>query len=79
MCFFEMIRVWDCGFQSGGYFPVFCGSRDELLINIFIITSIFCISYMEPLFAVPKTVGLPGSSAVNNCVLEGLVNVVVSH
>ena len=81
MCFFKMIRVWGCGFQPGGYFPVFCGSRDEFLINIFIITSIFCISYMEPLFAVPKTVGLPGSSAVNNFVLEGLglVNVAVSH
>jgi len=34
---------------------------------------------MEPLFAVPITVGLPDSSAVNNFVREGQVNVVVSH
>jgi len=34
---------------------------------------------MEPLLAIPKTIGLPGSNAVNNCVWEGLVNVVVSH
>jgi len=34
---------------------------------------------MEPLFAVPKTMELPGSSAVNNFVLEGQVNDVVSH
>jgi len=47
--------------------------------KLFIITSIFFISYMEPLFSVPKTVGLRGSSAVNNFILEGLVNVVVNH
>jgi len=34
---------------------------------------------MEPLFAAPTTMGLPGSSAVNNFVLKGLVNDVVSH
>jgi len=34
---------------------------------------------MEPPLAAPKTVGLPGSSAVNNFVREGQVNVVVSH
>jgi len=34
---------------------------------------------MEPLLAIPKTMGLPGSNAVNNFVWEGLVNVVVSH
>jgi len=34
---------------------------------------------MEPLFAVPITIGLPGSSAVNNFVLEGLVSDIVSH
>jgi len=34
---------------------------------------------MEQLFAVPKAMRLPGSSAVNNFVLEQLVNDVVSH
>jgi len=34
---------------------------------------------MEPLFAVPKTMGLPGSSTVCNFVQEGLVNDLVSH
>jgi len=31
---------------------------------------------MKPLFAVPKTMGLPGSSAVNNFVLVGLTSVI---
>ena len=34
---------------------------------------------METLLAIPKTIGLPGSNAVNDFVWEGLVNVVVSH
>jgi len=34
---------------------------------------------MELLFAVPKTMGLPGSRAVNNFVQEGIVNDVVSQ
>ena len=37
MCFFTMFRVWGSDFQPGGCLPVFCGLRDELLINIFII------------------------------------------
>ena len=79
MCFFTMFRVWVSGFQPGGYLPVFFGLQDELLINIFISTSIFCISYMEPLLAISKTMGLPGNNAINNFVWEALVNVVVSH
>ena len=82
MCFFTMFRVWGSGFQAGGCLPVFFGLQalqDELLIIIFIITSIFCISYMEPLLAISKIMGLPGNNAVNNFVWEGLVNVVVSH
>jgi len=74
MCFFTMLRVW-----GSGCLPVFFGLQDELLINIFIITSTFCISYMVPLLAISKTVGLPGSSAVNDFVWEGPVNVVVNH
>jgi len=76
MRFFTMFRVWGSGFQPGVCLPAFCGLRDELMINIFIITSIFCISYMEPLLAISKTMGLPGSNAVNNFVWVGLVNVV---
>jgi len=55
--------------------PVYCGSR-ELLVNMFI--SYFYILYFVhgPLFAVPKTMGLPGSSAVNNFVLEGQTSVI---
>jgi len=34
---------------------------------------------MELLFTVAKTIGLPGSSAVNNCVRQGPVNYVASH
>jgi len=34
---------------------------------------------IEPLFVVDKIIGLPGSSAVNNCVRDGSVNDVVSH
>jgi len=79
MCFFTMFRVWGSGFQYGGCLPVFFGLQDELLINIFIITSIFFISCMEPLLAISKTMGLPGSNAINNFVWEGLVNVVASH
>jgi len=79
MCFFTMFRVWGSGFQPGGCLPVFFGLQEELLMNIFIITSIFCISYMKPLLAFSKTMGLPGSNAVNNFVWEELVNVVVSH
>jgi len=79
MCFFTMFRVWGSGFQSGGCLPVFFGLQDVLPINIFIITSIFFISCMEPLLAISKTMGLPGSNAINNFVWEGLVNVVASH
>jgi len=35
--------------------------------------------YIEPLFVEVKIIGLPGSSAVNNFVLYGPVNDVVSH
>jgi len=34
---------------------------------------------MKPLFAVPKTVRLPGSIAVNKFVRQGLVNDLVGH
>jgi len=51
----------------------------ELFINIFIITSTFYISYIEPLFVVVKIIGLPGSSTVNNFVRDGPVIDVVSH
>ena len=74
-----MFKVWGSGFQPGGCWPVFCGLRDELLTNIIIIASIFCISYMEPLLAIPKTMGLPGSNAVNYFFWEGLINVVINH
>jgi len=57
MCFVTMFRVWGSGFQPGGCLPVFFELQDELLINILIITSIFCISYMEPLLAISKTMG----------------------
>jgi len=57
---------------------LFQGSR-VLLINIFIITSTFQISYIEPLFVVVKIIGLSGSSAVNNFVQDGPVNDVVSQ
>jgi len=40
---------------------------------------LYLVGYMEPLFAIPKTMGLPGSSAVNNFFREGLVNDLVSH
>ena len=63
------------GFQPAGCLPVFCGSR-ELLVNMFI--NYFYILYFVhgPLFAVPKTKGLPGSSPVNHFVLEGLTSVI---
>jgi len=46
------------------------------MVNMFI--NYFYILYFVhgPLFAVPKTKGLPGSSAVNNFVLEGLTSVI---
>jgi len=58
----------------------FCGSR-KLLVNMFInyFYILYFVHHMEPLFAVPITIGLPGSSAVNNFVLEGLVSDIVSH
>ena len=56
MCFFTMFRVGGSGFQPGGCLSVFFGLLEKLLINVFIITSIFCISYMEPLLAISKTI-----------------------
>jgi len=50
-----------------------------LLINIFTITFIFYISYMEPLFVVAEIIGLPGSGAINNFVRKVPVNDVASH
>ena len=40
---------------------LFSGAQ-ELLIEIFIIPSEFHISYLEPLFAVTKTIGSPGKT-----------------
>jgi len=76
-----MFTVWGSGFQPGGCLTTFCGLRDELLINIKYIHNYFYILYFVhgTTYAIPKTMGLPGSNAVNNDVWEGLVNVVVSH
>jgi len=60
--FFFFLRQW---FSTWVSFAFFVGSR-ELLINVFLITSIFYISYIEPLFAVAKIIGLPVSSIVNH-------------
>jgi len=81
LCFFTMFRVWGSGFQPGGCLPAFCGFWDEILINIKYIHTYFYISYFVrgTTYAIPKTMGLLGSNAVNNFVWEGLVIVVVSH
>jgi len=50
-----------------GIFFLFYRGREKLLTNILEFTFRFFISYVEPLFVVAKIIGLPGSSAVNNC------------
>ena len=51
--------IFNMGSRSPwGRLPFFLGSR-ELLVKISIITSIFYMSYMEPLFGVPKIMGSP--------------------
>ena len=82
-----MIFVWASFSKSLGFRAVVINQRvvcfflrsRELFINIFIITSTFYISYIEPLFVVVKIIGLPGSSTVNNFVRDGPVIDVVSH
>jgi len=49
------------------------------MINIFIISSVFYISYIKSLFGVAKIMGLPARNAVNNFVREVSVSDVVSH
>ena len=64
-----------------GVFLIFSRGCNKLLINVFIITFRFYISYMEPRFSVAKLIGLPGSSAVNTCNIfrNGPVNDVFRH
>jgi len=59
----------DKWFSTWGSFGIFLGSRE--LINIFIVTSRFYISYMEPLFVVAKIIESPDKSEsyffIQNC------------
>jgi len=53
--------IYSSGFQPGGRLQFFWGSR-VLLVKIFINSSEFHLSYLEPLFAVTKTIGSPGKT-----------------
>jgi len=48
-------------------------------MTIFIISSVFYISYIKSLFGVAKIIGLHARNAVNNFFREDSVNDVVSH